>query len=119
MNILIEEKQELFNDLRIPWDKSIEEQFKIRMQQKPNADPVTVLDNIVHTYIERALSNPMENYIAFLKAKYKCRPITTRRLKSELGEEIFAEMIANGTLEPIEKTTSYRLKGDLFHASAL
>ncbi len=115
MNILLEEKRELFNDLRIPWDNDIERQLKERIKEKPSADPAMLLDRIAHRYIEKAFENPMETYIAYLKDKHGTRPMSRRTLLNELGEEAFEELVNNGTLEPV-RSYSYKLKGDVFHA---
>lgn len=47
---LIRDKKQVFNDLRIPWNSSIKDEFKKEMSAHPDKDPELVLDKICKPY---------------------------------------------------------------------
>ena len=56
MEILIEEKKQIFEDFNADWDEKIEQEFFAQLKTKPNRDPQAILDQICRPYIMRRLS---------------------------------------------------------------
>lgn len=110
METIIELKKQVFNDMRIPWDESIERKLYAQMEMFPNSDPEILLDNIALLYIHKAFADPNETYAAWLKAKYGDKFIERRTLRSELGDEVFEEMVSSGRLVRRDKTQSYQIQ---------
>ena len=96
MKAIIDAKREVFYDMRIPWDMAIERKFAESLSRFPNGNPEIILDNIASSYIERALSHPLETYAAWLKEQYGNSSLSMRRIRSKLGKEIFKELAESG-----------------------
>ena len=106
---LIKEKKQVFNDLRIPWNKEIEQTFK--REKKNSIDPQHTLDRICKPYLEYAFEHEAETYYAWLKEKYGDRTIPRKVIKKEIGEENFYLLYKAGLIEVTHDKERYILKG--------
>lgn len=107
---LIKEKKQVFNDLRIPWNKEIEQTFK--REKKNSVDPQHTLDRICKPYLEYALEHEAETYHAWLKEKHGDNTIRRAVIKREIGEENFYLLFREGLIERVPHSKEYYiLKG--------
>lgn len=109
---LITEKKQVFNDLRIPWNKSIKDEFKREMKLNPEQDPQHVLDKICKPYMEYAFEHEAETYLAFLKERFPNKAELPRKvIKREISEEGFYTLIRENLISRVYKTDNYHLEG--------
>lgn len=107
---LISDKKQIFNDLRIPWNSSIKDEFKKEMAAHPDQDPELVLSKICKPYMQYAFEHEAEIYHAWLKAKYGDHA-TGKAIKAAIGEEGLALLIKAGLIRKIPKERRYIING--------
>ena len=107
---LISDKKKIFNDLRIPWNSSIKDEFKKEMTAHPDQDPELVLSKICKPYMQYAFEHEAETYHAWLKAKYGDHA-TGKAIKAAIGEEGLTLLIKAGLIRKIPKEKRYIING--------
>lgn len=107
---LISDKKQIFNDLRIPWNSEIKNEFKKEIAAHPDQDPELVLSRICKPYMEYAFEHEVETYHAWLKAKYGDHA-TGKAIKTAIGEEGLTLLINAGLIRKIPKEKRYIING--------
>ena len=107
---LIRDKKQVFNDLRIPWNSSIKDEFKKEISAHPDQDPELVLSKICKPYMQYAFEHEAETYHAWLKAKYGDHA-TGKAIKAAIGEEGISLLIEAGLIRKIPKEKRYIING--------
>lgn len=95
---LLQEKRNLFDDMEIPFPKSIETKF-YEVVAKGNRNAEICLDQMCHKYIEYALDNYAKVLYDKLITEYDGETIYERELKKIVGKYGINELVKAGFIE--------------------
>lgn len=95
---LLQEKRDLFDDMEIPFPKSIETKF-YEAVAKGNRNAEICLDQMCHKYIEYALDNYAEVLYGKLITEYDGDTIYEKELKKLVGKYGITELTKAGLIK--------------------
>lgn len=95
---LLQEKQDLFHDMEIPFPKEIETKF-YEAVAKGNRNAEICLDQLCYKHIQYALDHYAEVLHDKLIEEHPCETIYEREMKKILGRYGTKELIKSGLIE--------------------